>query len=267
MFQAWDRGCGVMQDGAVKSVGRVFEVLECFARLRTPLSATEIARRLGYPASSTAAILKSMVVLGYLGFDRATRSYFPTIRLPLLCGWIDSAVLGDVRLERLAEELRTATGETVIVAAQNDLESQYLAVWPGTFPVRFSASAGMTRPLCASGTGWVLLSAHSDAEIARIVQRLNRGTPVARRVDAASLVEQVTQVRQQGYAVSYGTVVPGSGVIAMLLPTPSQARSLAIGVGGPVERLQRSEAETLRRLRSAIRRHFHARGQDASVPD
>ncbi len=240
----------------VKSVERVFAILECFARMRSPLSAIEIGRRLDYPASSTAALLKSMVGLGYLAYDKATRTYFPTIRLPLIAKWIDEAILGDAKLDRLVEELRTETGETVMVAAQNGLEMQYLLNRPGIFPVRFLAPAGTMRPICASGIGWALLGTKPDAEVLAIVKRLNRAAPSAQRIDPVPLLDLVAQVRAQGYAASYGTVVAGSGIIAMAMPPVAQDRPLVLGIGGPVERLEKKEAALVQKMRRALRRHF-----------
>lgn len=243
----------------VKSVGRVFEVLECFSRLRVPLTAVEIEKRLDYPASSTVAILKSMVALGYLSFDRMSRTYFPTIRLAMLSDWIDSAIVGNDRLGKLVEELRVETGETIILASQSDLSVQYLLSLPGPYPVKFNAPAGSLRPLCGSGAGWALLSAKPDAEVLAIVQRLNRVAPASRKVDADALLDLLREVRKLGYAASYGTVVPGSGILAMVLPTLGQERPLVIGVGGPVERLRKNEAPIVRAMRSAIKRHFGGR--------
>lgn len=245
-----------MEAGVVKSVGRVFEVLESFARVRSPQTAIEIGRRLAYPASSTAAILKSMVALGYLTFDRETRSYFPTVRLSLLANWIDAATLGSTELETLIEEIRTATGETVIIAAQNDLSMQYLLTRPGRFPVRFLAPAGMLRPLCGSGTGWALLSSKTDAEVTALVRRINRSEPPGGMVDPTHLLDLLAEVRRQGYAASYGTVVADSGVVAMVLPTLPGKRTLVLGVGGPVERLERNEAMIVGIMQTAIRRHL-----------
>lgn len=244
------------QSPVVKSVGRAFEVLECFARLRAPLSAVEIGRRLGYPASSTVAILKSMVLLGYLGFDRTSRTYFPTIRLALISNWIDNAIIGDGQLGLLVEELRTETGETVVVAAQNDLNAQYLLSLPGIFPIMFNAPAGSLRPLCRSGAGWALLSVKPEAAVRSIVQRLNRGLSISQKIDANALLDLLAEVRRQGYAASYGNVVAGSGIVAMVLPTRERERPLAIGVGGPVERLQKNEAKIVKTMRIAIGRYF-----------
>jgi DNA-binding IclR family transcriptional regulator len=224
--------------------------------MRSSLSAVEVGRRLDYPASSTAALLKSMVALGYLTYDKATRTYFPTIRLPLIANWIDQAILGDAKLDQLVEELRAETGETIIVAAQNGLEVQYLLNRPGIFPVRFLAPAGTMRPICGSGAGWALLSTKSDTDILTIVKQLNRSAPSGQRIDPVPLLDLLAQVRAQGYAASYGTVVAGSGIIAMVLPSLSRNRALVLGVGGPVERLEKKEATIVRKMRRAIRRHF-----------
>ena len=80
-----------MNDSIVKSVGRVFEVLELFDAERAALTATAIARALKYPASSTVALLKSMVRLGYLTYDPSERTYFPTLRMALISHWLEKS--------------------------------------------------------------------------------------------------------------------------------------------------------------------------------
>jgi len=60
----------------------------------------------------------------------------------------------------------------------------------------------------------------------------------------------------EGYATSYGSVVAGSGVVATVLPTLPGKRTLVLGVGGPVERLERNEAAIVGAMRTAMRRHL-----------
>ncbi|MGI4800060.1 MAG: IclR family transcriptional regulator [Janthinobacterium lividum] len=239
------------ENGVVKSVGRVFAILEAFARVQQSMTAIEIGRRLGTPPSSTAAILKSMVTLGYLSFDRVTRVYLPTIRLGMLTHWVDGASLGSAALDRLIEALHETTGETIIIATQSDLEMKYLLTRPGRFPIRFLAPTGLRRPLCGSGTGWALLASKTDAEVGALIQHVNRAMPT-QPVDERRLLDLLAQVRVQGYAASYGNVISGSGVIAMVLP--GGERSLVLGVGGPAERLERSEAQIVEQMRTAIAR-------------
>lgn len=60
----------------VKSAGRVFEVLELFRSARRQLTAAEVGHALGYPKSSTNALLRSLVALGYLVVDGRTSRLF-----------------------------------------------------------------------------------------------------------------------------------------------------------------------------------------------
>ena len=83
-----------MSAGVVKSARRVFEVLELFDRERRPLSLKEMCAALRLAPSSGAALLKSLVALGYLDYDRGTRSYFPTMRIAFLGQWVDEALFG-----------------------------------------------------------------------------------------------------------------------------------------------------------------------------
>ena len=55
-----------MADAAIKSARRVFEIMEFFDHERRPLGLKTICDTLGYPVSSGAAMLKSLVTLGYL---------------------------------------------------------------------------------------------------------------------------------------------------------------------------------------------------------
>src|SRR4051794_31187165 len=98
---------------AIKSARRVFEILELFDRERRRLSLKEISARLGYPASSGSVLLKSVVALGYLDYDRRVKTYFPTMRITALGGWVPGALFGEGGVAELMDHLRAVTGETV----------------------------------------------------------------------------------------------------------------------------------------------------------
>lgn len=240
----------------VKSVGRVFEVLEAFNEVRQPMPAMQIAKRLSYPPSSTIALLKSMAKLGYLSFDRTTRTYFPTMRVAIISEYLHGALVGDGRLLALMGDLHRQIGETIILAIQNDLDAQYIHVIPGRYPIMLNVQPGDLRPLCRSGAGWALLSQRSNKEIAQFVNKINlRGDePV---IDIAELLPIIEEVRVLSYARSYGTYFQGSGSIAMSVSVGTN-QPIAICIGGPVDRLQSREREIVRAVRGALSRHFPA---------
>ncbi len=235
---------------AVKSVARVFAVLEMFDRARRPLTAKEVRAALGYAPSSAAALLKSLVALGYLDYDRSTRRYFPTMRIAFLGRWVEGALFGDGAVLRLMKRLHKITGETVLLAAQSDLDAQYIHAVHGAEPLQVAVPPGTLRPLAQSGVGWLLLSRLDEEAIERLCRRIDIAQ--GRRVDRAALRKNIAAARRDGYVFSKHTVARGTGIIAMLLPEGALGRTFAIGVAGTVARLERKQATIVKALRRGM---------------
>ena len=81
-----------MRRSPVKSAARVLEIFEYFGDERRALSLKDIVARLAYPQSSTTNLLKSLTTLGYLNYDRATRTYLPTFRVARLGQWLSATI-------------------------------------------------------------------------------------------------------------------------------------------------------------------------------
>lgn len=249
-----DKPKSVSGDSSVKSARRAFEILEQFERERRPLALRDILTGLGYPASSGSALLKSLVFLGYLDYDRDRRSYFPTMRIAALGAWVEESLFGDGAMLDLMHDIRRLTGETVILAAQSDLHAQYVHLVHSAEPLQFHVPPGTRRPLGASGMGWILLSGKTDAEIERLRRRINAGQDREAQLSRADLFERVSEVRARGYAFSKHAVSEGAGIIAVLLPDGAFPRRYAIGVAGAVARLERKEAAIISELKAGVAR-------------
>jgi DNA-binding IclR family transcriptional regulator len=239
-------------ESAVKSARRAFEILEAFDRHRRPMALKEMLDDLGYPASSGSALMKSLVSLGYLDYDRDRRTYFPTMRIAALGAWVQGALFSGGPLMEVMERLREVTGETVILAAQSDLAAQYVHVVRSSEPLQFAVPPGARRPLANSGLGWLLLSAKTDAEIERLRRRINAEAGPGAKLERETLMERIAEVRARGYAFSKNAVTAGAGVIGVLLPKGPFGRVFALGVGGPVARLEDRESEIVSELRAGV---------------
>lgn len=240
-----------MTDAVVKSAQRAFAVLELFELERRALSLSEVTSALGYPTSSAAALLKSLVVTGYLEYDRAARAYMPTMRIAVLGQWVHEGLFGEGAILAAAHRLHAETGLTVVLAAQSDLHAQYLHLVHSAEPLRAMVSPGQLRPLARSGMGLLLLSAQPDAEVRRLMRRVNARQPDD-RIEIAELLVRLHQVRARGYAFSKDAVSPGFGLVGVLAPRAVAARQLAIGVTGRTEELEPQEVELVARLREAV---------------
>ncbi len=242
-------------EDVIKSAGRVFAVLELFDAERRPLPASEVERALGFPQSSTLALLKSMVALGYLTYDLVGRLYAPTLRLAVLGDWIAKSAMG-VHLDDLIQEISEATGETVSVCCQNELRIQFLLVRAGSNPLTLNISPGSHGPLFGSNVGRVALSCKNDDEIARLAARINR-KPDAHdeRVDLPAAMAEVGRIRKQGYGIGYGAYIPSIGAISWPLPNDGRTGQLVISVAGPVQSVRRAETSIIKAVTNILGQH------------
>ena len=244
----------------VKSAGRVLEILEYFDDVQQPATVMEVSDTLGYPQSSTSALLRSLVALGYLDYDRYKRTYVTSHRVALLGSWVNSDFISEGSVISLMKELNELTGDTIILAMRNGLYVQYIHVIQATSAARLHVTLGTTRQLAASGTGFAMLSTLADPEIRRIVMRINAeaedGRPL---IKLAEVMEHVNHTREKGYAFSCDQVTRGGGVIAAPLPGPAASPALVIGIGGISEVMRGRETELAGMLTGRIATRFGKR--------
>lgn len=242
-----------MERKVVKSAARVLQVLELFDEERRPMAVAEIAARHEWPASSTSALMGSLVTLGYLEYDPRKRVYRPSVRVALLGDWIHGNLLQEGQLARVMEHLNEVTGETVVLAAQNGLHAQYLRVLQGTNALRLHLHIGTVRPLFGSGTGSMLLSAMDEATVRKLARRFNATCPPARRVDVDDVLAGAQRDRAKGYSMSLDQVTMHSGLIAMRLPTAPGEQPLVLGISGLTVRLLEHEHRYVRLMRKTMK--------------
>jgi IclR family acetate operon transcriptional repressor len=109
------------------------------------------------------------------------------------------------------------------------------------------------RPMTCAAMGRVLLAPKTDPEIRAIVRRNNaEAMDDAHRVREREFMVEIDEIRRQGYAESRGKMIPGANTIAMLVPLPTDATPLAIGVGGPMERIDARRDTILAALRRRL---------------
>jgi DNA-binding IclR family transcriptional regulator len=246
-----------MASSTIKSARRVIEIMELFDREQRPLCLTEICEALEYPVSSGAGMLKSLMLLGYLEYDQATRTYLPTMRVARLGRWVADPLSNEFRILPLMNELREQTGETVILGIQNESRAQYARVLRSLQPLSYAAESGSLWPLTRSGVGLVLLSTKSDAEIDALVFRSNQDEPNgSHHVTIKDVMEKVTAIREQEYSFSSDHCTEGIGIIAMPLQNAAYSEVFVTAIGGPIQRLEKSLSSNLAAMRKAIKSYL-----------
>lgn len=222
----------------VKSAMRTLALFEHFRRTKASASVAELATALAMPQSSTSVLLKSLVSLNYLEYDAETRRFLPSYRVALLGDWIQRARFGDKRVTDIMELLRADTGETVMLGQQIGAGMQYLHILPATYRLQLLIRAGEIRPMSRTALGQLLLSYKPNSEIRAIVRRNNADEPhVSADFRETTLVQEIEAIRQRGYSETRGRTTPGANTIGMLVPSRRKQSLLAIGVGGPIDRI------------------------------
>ncbi len=245
-----------MTEKVVKSVGRVFAILELFDRERRPMSAIDIARHLGFPHTSTLAILKSMQHLGYLNHDRQQRAFMPASSLTQVVEWVVSSVNEETAILAVMQDLHDAIDETVNLSRQTGDFVKIVHGIESTKLLGIRVSPGVVMPLLSSHTGMVALATYPDDEVERIVRDLGkRNHPDSETVSVKDALSKVHEIREQKLSPGYDVYIEGIGIICFPLCSQNGARPFVVAVAGPTERIRRNEAKILSITRKAINRH------------
>jgi DNA-binding IclR family transcriptional regulator len=246
----------------VKSSGRTIQILEYFSDMRRDLTICEISRGLGYPQSSTAALLHTLVRMGYMTFNRQTRTYKPSGSIVFLGSWVDDRLAHGGPVLRLMEAVAERTQDMVLLGSRNGLYVKYVhIIQPRVDPERHCAN-GTVRPLVNSGAAPALLSGMLDAEIKRIALRSNASNIALSPVNHKDLVEKVEAFRRRGYQIS-PTPVAGIDMLTITLPGLQSDAPLSLSIGGPSALVASGCADMLLFLQATIQEHLGHRARFA----
>jgi IclR family KDG regulon transcriptional repressor len=239
----------VTSQRSIKSAERTLALFELFSREQRPFTVGHISEALKIPQPSTSMLLRNLTDLGYLEYDRAARTFAPSIRVALLGSWVDRRFgqVGSIgaRLDRLQRKI----GETAYLAIQNGAAAQYVVSQRPENPDRLEVESGQYRSLTCSAPGRALLSLKPDAEVLSWVRRCNAEATQERfRVRENEFMQLVAGVRRDGYATSEGDVTPGLGAVSMTFTGPMGGMPLAVGVGGPIVRMRRKRQMAIEAL-------------------
>ncbi len=231
----------------VKTCVRTVGLFEIFARTRTPLSLTELARELGSPLSSCMYLVRTLERRGYVYQVGSRYDIYPSRKL---FGLATSILAGEVwmeRIEPLLVQLRDATQETIILGKRQRNEVIYVAVIEGSQTIRYTAQAGDLKPLHSSSIGKALLSWLPVSERVELVSKLGleRVTP-ATITDRTALLADLEHSAERGYAMTRGENV--ADVMAIAKPLRLGPELYAICVAGPIHRMEKEVETHLTRL-------------------
>ena len=226
----------------MRSVQRILAIFESFSAERSSLSLQEIADRIDLPKSTTFRIVQSLERAGYL-VRLEDNQYCLSFRFTRLAGLVRSTLTIREIARPFLLELAEQTKETVSIHTVNGGNRVCIdAVSTATAPLRAVVQAGEQIPLLAGSASKVLMAYLPKADLTPIVASVAR----ARKMTKTDVLEELAQVRDQGYAVSHGERLLGISAISAPIKDFNEEVHYCLSVGAPTVRMQMHEKEFIK---------------------
>ena len=216
----------------IQVISRAAAILRCLESEPDGLSLGAIAKRIDLPRSTVQRLVDALaheqllkvqgaggVCLGPALMRLASHSHVDIIQ----------------QVRPYMESLTEKTGETAVLVNRNGTHLMLLHSVVSPQPLRVAPSSGSFLSVYATSGGKALLAKMSDEAVVQLLgpqlEPLTPATP-----DLPRLLEQLAQVRMQGYACDANEHMMGIGAMAVALQTSQGQYALALV--GPVWRVE-----------------------------
>ncbi len=248
----------------VPNLERGMKILEHLNLHPAGLTQKELAVQLGYPGNSVFRITMTLLELGYLDRDPATKAFRLTRKLMS----VGSASIGEYSMiEKSLEEmrgLRDLTHETVLLGAllPTTAKGVVLEQVPGLHPFKFLFDVGSPVLLHVGAPGKCLLAFQPEKECRDLLGRIDYQVFTSRtHANAASLRKELASVRKLGYALDRGEWMEEMHCIGAPIFDHNRLVVATIWLTGPTSRLPENDFPRLGELvRQACLRVSHSIG-------
>jgi DNA-binding IclR family transcriptional regulator len=235
----------------VKTAARTLDLFEAFTGECKPLSLSDLARAIGAPVSSCFGLVKTLENRGYLYSVGARRAFYPTRKM------LDNVrriaahdPLADIARPVL-EVLGRQSGEAALFSRRAGDGVVYVDVIESAHKIRYAAQAGEFFPIHCSASGKAILASLPESERRDLVARLrlDRVTPNTITKKTALLKELAVSL-ERGWFVNRGEHV--EDVMAIAVPVRVHGEICAMGVAGPIQRIEAKFDKHLKALRTLL---------------
>jgi DNA-binding IclR family transcriptional regulator len=248
----------------VQSLGRAFAILEEIARHRDGIGLADLSKRIGLHNSTTFHLAKSLVSLGYVRQERASRRY--RIGRPLFA--LAASALDEVEMVSLAtpllEELSAETGESSHFAVRMGDAVVVIARKGGAGAFQLTERAGVVRPAHCTALGKVILGALAPDQLERFLRRAELKAFTEKSITKGpALARELEEVRRTGIAYDDGEFNLEVRCVAVPVTDFTGHVVGALGISGPIWRLSlqalQSRAKDVQVAAGRLSRKFGSR--------
>jgi IclR family transcriptional regulator, KDG regulon repressor len=226
-----------MPSDSTKVLSHMIAILDCFSVSQPELGVREVARQSGLSTSTAGRLMAELKEAGLLKQNPASRAYSPGSKV---LAW-SSVYMATLNIRSAAlpymEELRRTSGETVTLYILEGNDRLCVERMESQHNIRMVTRVGQKLPLYAGSAGKAILAFMPVVWIDDYLASVALKPLTARTIDdVGRLRGELEQIRQDGYAASFGEwILEASGVAAPIFG-PMGAVLGAISISGPGSR-------------------------------
>lgn len=219
----------------IQVISRAALIMRCLESEPNGLSLGAIARRIDLPRSTVQRLVDALALEGLLEIHSSKGIRLgPALMRLASYSHIDITRMARPYLEQLSEQ----TGETAILVNANGSNLVILHAVVSHQALRVTPVAGNFLSVYGTAGGKMLLSRMSDQAVKDLLgaelKQLTENTPTMDK-----LLQELEQIREEGYAYDSDEHTLGVGAIAIGLQTPQG--NYAIDLVGPLWRIKKNE--------------------------
>lgn len=237
-----------------RTLQRGLEMLETLSAHPQGIALCDLTRAMGLPRTTAYNLLQTLVYLGYAVPSADGGKYVLSSRT----FEIGSAGMRDRDAMPLLREgmrrLQSALNETVHLGVRSGNEMLYIDKLDSTRAIRMTSRIGTRAPLYCTALGKALLSGMTDEQIRRLYGQEELKAYTAHTItDVDRLLEQIGEVRRNGYAVEREENEPNVCCVAVPLCSAAGEAVYAMSVSAPSFRMEETELRRCVEMLTSVR--------------
>jgi DNA-binding IclR family transcriptional regulator len=215
---------------------------------------SDISRRLKFSKSCTHRLLNSLRRASMAVQDPVTNQYYIG---PLIFELSSNPMAVHANLIEPAFEdlkrLNNTTHETVALFIRSGTQRICLEELPSNETIKYIAGRGYAAPIHLGSPGKMLLAQLTDADLRDLLDKIQFETQSpSSENNKRGLKREISKIRKDGYAASFGQRVPGSA--SMSVAIKNYIVPVALTVLGPKDRIRAKTDILLKEMRLAADR-------------
>lgn len=212
------------------SLDKALFILSCFTTDSYSLTLEMISDKTSIPRSTVFRMLTSLTDYGYIRKTNISGKTWYSLGYAFLEK--GQLVKRHFHIRDIAKDemitLRNEMNMNVQLAVKDGTDAIYIEQYESWRPFRLYPSIGRKAPLYAAACPRVLLAFTDDYEQEELIKMFNFQPFTKNTVqDRNVLIKELTKIKKQGYAISWGELYEGTLAIAVPIFSPSQYQIIA----------------------------------------